>query len=83
MMKRLGPLAPWAIAALIWIAGVGAWTISTWPQMPLDLSPRDPATAAAFRSAVESHVLRGLVLAAVPAALLLAALAYTWRRPRP
>lgn len=58
----------WLVLSLVWLAGVGylAWT--TWPHLPLDVSQSDPATQAAFKAALRSHILLHAVAGlAVPA----------------
>lgn len=58
-----------AAVALAWIGAVAASALSAWPRVPLDVSARDPAVAAAYQRAVQRHVLRAALVAGVPVAI--------------
>ncbi len=56
----------WFILSLIWTGVVFYLAYSTWPQVPLDISPIDPATVEAMRGALLKHALLYGLLGAVP-----------------
>lgn len=70
-MPRL-PFLLWLIASAAWIAAVTAFAWSTWPHMPLDISHTDPATRAAYDSAVLMHAGRHTALALLPPLIVMA-----------
>ena len=45
----------WFILSLIWAGAMFYLAYSTWPQVPLDISPIDPATVEAMRGALLKH----------------------------
>lgn len=59
-----------AILVLLWIGGVGLWTVDAWPRLPLDVPARDPAIAALHQRAVSAHLFRAVAMAALPLVLL-------------
>ncbi|MCH9809296.1 MAG: hypothetical protein K0U74_16340 [Alphaproteobacteria bacterium] len=61
----------WLIATLAWIAVVALWAYNSWPHLPLDISHNDPATRAAFDSAVMLHAAKHAFIALVPPMVLL------------
>ncbi len=63
----------WLLASLVWTAAMAAVCYATWPVVPLDISPTDPATIEALRGALLRHALFYGALAAVPPLLALLA----------
>jgi hypothetical protein len=69
---------------IVWLVGGAFICARTWPSIPLDLSPGDPATRAAFAHAVTIHALRcALVTLGPPLVLLAVWLGLRTKRPRP
>lgn len=66
------PFIIWLVASAAWVAAVAVFAWSTWPHMPLDISHTDPATRAAFDSAVLMHAARHAALALLPPIIVLA-----------
>ncbi len=42
---------------LAWVAGVAVLAYVNWPHIPLDMSPLDPATVAAWRAELLRYLL--------------------------
>ncbi len=70
-MARL-PLLIWIVLSLAWIAAVGVLAWNSWPHLPLDISHTDPATRAAYDSAVMLHAGRHAALALLPPLIVVA-----------
>ena len=63
----------WFVLSLIWAGAMFYLCYVSWPQVPLDISPLDPATVEAMRGAILKHSLfYGLLGAGVPALALFA-----------
>jgi len=56
----------WLVLSLAWIAVIGAAAWNAWPHLPLDISHTDPATRAAYDSAVLMHAGRHAAIALLP-----------------
>ena len=69
-MRRL-PFMIWLAVSLAWVLAIGWMAWNSWPHLPLDISPTDPATRAAFDQAVLMHAGRHAALALLPPLLLL------------
>jgi hypothetical protein len=54
MAQGTGCRVCWALS-LAWVLAVAALAVTSWPHLPLDMSPTDPATVAAYRGAVLRH----------------------------
>lgn len=54
------------LAVMIWVGVVAVSAVTHWPHIPLDMGGKDPALAAAYQKAVTAHLLRAVLLAAVP-----------------
>jgi hypothetical protein len=55
------------LVSLAWIGAVAGLAFVNWPHVPLDMSPIDPATVKALRSAILQHVaLYGTIALAPP-----------------
>lgn len=78
MTGRLLPTLA-SMAVLIWIGVVAMSAITNWPHIPLDMGGKDPVLAAAYQKAVTAHVLRAVLMAAVPA-IAVGLLLFTLRR---
>lgn len=55
------------LASAMWLAFAGYQCWLTWPLVPLDMSPSDPATAAAHRDALMLHITVWLLYGLMPA----------------
>lgn len=44
------------LLAAAWMAAMAGLCYVTWPHLPLDMSPVDPSTIAAYRAVVLRHV---------------------------
>lgn len=55
-----------ALVAVAWIAAVAVWASNGWPHIPLDMTGRDAATAAAYGRAVRAHVIEAALVAGIP-----------------
>jgi hypothetical protein len=72
MMCAVFSFRTWFALSLIWAAAMFYLAYSTWPQVPLDISPIDPATVEAMRGAILKHSLfYGLLSAGPPLVALL------------
>lgn len=80
-MKSVFSYPLWFALSLAWTLGVGYIALQSLPQVPLDLSPNDPATLEALRAATGRHMVMFGLLGAVPPALLLG-LVYLVQRSR-
>lgn len=63
----------WLLLSLAWLGAVAYVCAAAWPSLPLDLSPNDAATRAAFQRAIVAHAVRCGVLGLAPPLVLLAA----------
>ncbi len=63
----------WLLLSLAWLGAVAYVCAAAWPSLPLDLSPNDAATRAAFQRAIATHVVRCGLLGVAPPLVLLAA----------
>lgn len=72
-MAGLCSFRTWFLASLLWTAAMAWACYATWPAVPLDISPIDPATVEAMRWALLRHALFFGALAAVPPLLALLA----------
>ena len=70
-MRAIFSFPMWFAVSLVWTLGVFYIAMAGMPQVPLDMSPNDPATAEAFRAATTRHLVMFGLLGAVPPALLL------------
>jgi hypothetical protein len=61
----------WGLLSLAWLAGNAYACAVSWPSMPLDISPNDPATRAVFSRAIAIHVLRYTTAGLLPPLLVL------------
>jgi len=62
----------WFVLSLIWAGAMFYLAYTNWPQVPLDISPIDPATVEAMRGALLKHsLLYGLLSAGPPLIALL------------
>jgi len=59
-------LTIWIMASLAWIAVIANLCLGSWPHLPMDMSPADPATKAALEGAIRGHVMRYALLGIVP-----------------
>ena len=59
-------LTIWIVASLAWIAVIANLGLGSWPHLPMDMSPADPATKAALEGAIRGHVMRYALLGIVP-----------------
>ncbi|MEM1370822.1 MAG: hypothetical protein AAGG72_01200 [Pseudomonadota bacterium] len=80
-MRSIAILA-WSVLSAGWFIVVAFLAERTWPVLSLDLSHSDPATQAAFNTAVYQHIGWHAALAVVPTALVLIAILAIFRRPR-
>lgn len=72
----------WFVLSLIWAGAMFYLAYTTWPHVPLDISPIDPATVEAMRGALLKHALfYGLLGAGVPALGLLIKQLFCARTP--
>lgn len=64
------PMFRWVLltASAVWLAFAAYQCWLTWPVVPLDVSPDDPATIAAHRDATMAHLTLWLLYGLVPAA---------------
>ena len=69
MMCKLFSFPGWLALSLIWTAGVAYFAYIGAPQVPLDMSPNDPATVEALRAATGRHAIMYGLLAAGPPAI--------------
>jgi len=66
-MCALFSFRAWFILSLVWAGAMFYLAYATWPQVPLDISPIDPATIEAMRGALLKHALfYGLIGAGLP-----------------
>ena len=72
-MARLCSFRTWLLVSLVWTAAMAVACYVTWPVVPLDIAPADPATLEALRAALLRHALFYGALAAVPPLLALLA----------
>jgi hypothetical protein len=70
-MCRLMTFPVWLAGSLIWTGVIAYFAFTSAPQVPLDMSPSDPATVEALRAATGKHALMFGLLAAVPPAIAL------------
>ncbi len=56
-----------SLAVLVWIGVVAMSAITNWPHIPLDMGGKNAALEAAYQRAVSAHILRAVLMAAVPA----------------
>ena len=61
----------WLVLSLIWTGIIAYFAYTTAPYVPMDMSPSDPATQEALRSATTRHALMYGLLAAGPPAIAL------------
>ena len=64
-MSRL-PALIWLVASAAWVVAIAFLAVNAWPHMPHDISHTDPATRAAYDSAVMMHAVRYAALALLP-----------------
>ncbi len=55
-------IAVWSAASIVWLASVAWQAWVSWPVMPLDVSPNDAATRAAFDAAATAHVTQAALI---------------------
>ncbi|MBU2583415.1 MAG: hypothetical protein KJ622_17030 [Alphaproteobacteria bacterium] len=70
------PFLIWLVVSTAWIATIAYIAWSAWPHMPLDISQTDPATLAAYDSAVLMHAGRYAAVALLPPLIILAFLRF-------
>lgn len=70
-MCRLFSFPVWFVLSLIWTGIVAYLGYMNAPYVPMDMSPSDPATQEALRSAMTRHALMYGLLAAGPPAIAL------------
>lgn len=68
------------LLSLVWAVVVGYRAYVGWPHVPLDISASDAATRAAFEGAVQRHLLTHVLIAVLPALVLLPIAARACRR---
>jgi hypothetical protein len=59
-------LTIWQMVSSAWIGFATYLCLQGWPHVPMDMSPGDPATKAALGAAVNAHILRHVVIGAIP-----------------
>jgi hypothetical protein len=65
-MCRLFTIPAWLVLSLLWTGAMFYLAYASWPQLPLDISPIDPATVEAMRGAILKHSLFYGLLGAGP-----------------
>jgi hypothetical protein len=56
----------WLLLTTLWVLAVCYRAYYVWPHLPLDISHTDPATKAAFNSAVMMHAGKYALVALLP-----------------
>lgn len=68
------------VLCVAWLLGTAFQASRTIPRLPLDSSPSDPATMAAFNAALTQHFVLHAAIALAPLLVVLAASALMKRR---